>query len=657
MKKAVIVIASILVAAILIFVYFFYLQPVKKNNPLIAVPENASILFHMENPFDQWNEIADNAIWNYLKTDPFFKELGQELDSLTVDMQSNKGLYELVMNRPMVMSIHKTRPTDYDFLYVIDLQRATQFNFIKNYIRNFSEDIEKVYTRNYKDQEIIEVTFTNDPSRYYLYIYENLLSVSSTHTLVEKSIDQLKTPVLVRDLDFVDVSKALGSNDINMYVNYQQLADYLTIWMDDSSESGNGFLSMLKYSGMSLEANDETFSVEGYSVVQQEKANMFSALMNSGTGEIGAGVIVPDNASYFMSLGFGDAQDFYNEMIKVLQAEEDGASYLKSKEKIEGYLNISIEDDFLSWMEDEIALIQLNSNSNKNKVELAVAVKHAGIDDTKERLTYIEEQIKKKTPVKFKGISYKGYDIHFLSIKGFFKLMFGNAFEAIDKPYYIIMEDYVVFSNSPRTLAKIINAKAENRTLDNTKEYALFMENFDYESNLFVYLSANELLSDAQRLLDTESWKELQTHSPYFKSFPMMGMQVTSDDGLLRHQIQMNYLNHSQMNAWNALVKEGTLDDASELEVAAQPEEEEDDIISAEQILPEDLNSKTFIEHYDNGQIKFEVSLKDGLKHGRYFEYDSAGNMLVKGRYKKDEKSGTWKFYTADGDLERKERY
>jgi hypothetical protein len=577
-----------------------------------------------------------------------------EMDELTEDMRANEALYELIINRPMVMSIHKTRPDDYDFLYVIDLQRATQFNFIKNYIKNFSEDIEKVYTRNYKEQEIIEISFKDDPTRYYLYIYENLLSLSSTHTILEQSIDQIKEPIIARDLDFIDLSSELGTNDINMYINYRQLANYLKIWMADDPEASTDFFPMLKYSGMALEATDQRFSVSGYSIVNKEQPNLLTALMNAGTGEINVGTIVPDNASYFMSLGFDNSKDFYENMIAVLQAEEDGEEYMKSKEKIEGYLKISIEDDFLSWMDDEIALIQLNSNSNRNKVELAVAIKHNDLDDTKERLAYIEQQIRKKTPVKFKGIDYKGQQIHFLSIKGFFKMMFGKAFEGIDKPYYTIMEDYVVFSNSPRTLGKIIMAVQENRTLDNTKEYAVFMENFAYESNLFVYLSANELLSDAQRLLDRESRQELKVHSPYFKSFPMMGMQLSAEGDLLKHQLQANYLNHAEISSWNALIKEIQQDEVAFVGAEAM---EEEDLIAAEQILPEDLNSKTFIEYYGNEQIKFEVDLKDGLKHGRYFEYDSLGNVIVKGRYRDDEKSGTWKFYDGEGELVKKERY
>jgi len=485
MKKIIIASASVIIIVAFLLIYFFYLQPVKKNNPMMAVPSDASMIFQMENPFEEWAKLADNQIWNYLKTNSYFEELGQEMDSLTADMKNNEGLYEMLMDRPMVMSIHKTRTDDYDFLYVIDLQRATQFNFVKSYIEDLSDDIEKVYSRSYNKQEIIEFSFSDSPTTYYLFIYENLLSISSTHTIIEQSIDQLKKPVLIRDLDFVDISQKLGSNNLNMYINYKAFADFLSIWMDQQEEV-NEALKSLKYSGMSLDATDEFLSVKGYSNINTEKPNYLNALINSGEGEVGVGTIVPDNVSYFMSLGFGDALKFYEEMEKLLISTDESESFLDSKEKIENYLNISITDNFLSWMEDEIALIQLNSESDQNKVELAVAIKHSDFEDTKGQLDFIAQQIKKKTPVKFKGITYKGYDIQFLSIKGFFKLMFGNAFKGIDKPYYTVLEEYVVFSNSPRTLGKIITAVEEKRTLDHTQEYANFMSNFAYESNLFV---------------------------------------------------------------------------------------------------------------------------------------------------------------------------
>ena len=72
MKKVIIVVAVIVLVIAFTFVYFFYLQPIKKNNPLMAVPPNASMIFEMENPFEEWNEITDNKIWSYLKNQSLF---------------------------------------------------------------------------------------------------------------------------------------------------------------------------------------------------------------------------------------------------------------------------------------------------------------------------------------------------------------------------------------------------------------------------------------------------------------------------------------------------------------------------------------------------------------------------------------------------------
>ena len=63
------------------------------------------------------------------------------------------------------------------------------------------------------------------------------------------------------------------------------------------------------------------------------------------------------------------------------------------------------------------------------------------------------------------------------------------------------------------------------------------------------------------------------------------------------------------------------------------------------------------IESFSNGQLKFEVPLKDGRKHGRYVEFDSLGNLIINGRYKDDVQTGTWKFYDANGELLNKKKF
>ncbi|MTI37978.1 DUF3352 domain-containing protein [Fulvivirga lutimaris] len=604
----------------------------------------------MDNPLSQWQKMTDNDIWSYLKTNPFLSSIGQSIDSLNTEIRKNKVLWDLTAARPMVISFHNIRNEEYEILYTIDLQKATQLSFLKDYIGNIIGDNAKIYTRDYQGAEIIEFTFNDSPEVYYLSVDGNLLIVSTTHALIETSISERSVPTIIRDLDFVEVSKYMEGDAPTIYFQQKHFTKLLEKFADnDEQKDALRFFKYSNFIGLNTDIGDKYISITGLSDLPDNETNLLLSLLDAGKGEINLGAIVPENASTFMSLGFSDANTFYKNLEGFLKEGESGEEYEKNKEKLEKFLDISIEENIISWMDNEMGLIQLNSNSDKNKVEMAVAIRYNDLDNLNENLELIETKIRRKTPVKFKGIDYKGYSIKFLSIKGFFKLIFGKMFSSIDKPYYVVLEDYIVFSNSPKTLGKIITASLENKTLNSTKEYAEFMEEFDHESNIFIYASAEELLTDAKRVLDDKSWSNLRTHKKYIEGFPLLGIQLLPDNDLLSYRLQLKHLNNIEQENWQSLLKE--LSAESDVTEADASDVSEDYIIAVENILPEDLNDKKLTENFSNGQLKFEVPLKDGLKHGRYEEYDSLGNLIIKGRYKNDQKSGTWKFYDSEGTL------
>lgn len=85
-----------------------------------------------------------------------------------------------------------------------------------------------------------------------------------------------------------------------------------------------------------------------------------------------------------------------------------------------------------------------------------LAIHSKDIDYAQDQLNYLSEQIRLRTPVKFRNINYNGYTINYLSLKGFFRLFAGGLFDRLEKPYYTIIGDYVLFSNSPAALTTTI---------------------------------------------------------------------------------------------------------------------------------------------------------------------------------------------------------
>lgn len=652
MKKALIALLVVVVVVGGIYLYFFYLSPVKKNDPLNAVPPNAAMIIQMEDPFEQWKKLTSNEIWNYLKTNPYFAGIGNSIDSMNKEMRENETLWEMVAARPVVISVHEVRRNEYDYLYIIDLQKATQFNFLKDYIDRVIGEGTSVQTRDYHDSELIEISFGNSPTRVYLSFNDNLLSISTTHTLIEQSIDQKDEPVIARDLYFLDISRRMDDDQITMYLQHRFFTTFLQQWLTEDESAALNFFESTIYTGINFDMSDEHFFMSGLSNVVDSVPTLLNALHEAGEGKINLPKIAPDNTSYFVSLGFDNAKEFYQHLEETVAASEEGEEYQENKKKLEKFLNINIEEHLLSWMDDEIGFIQLSTDNPRAAAEFALAIKHTDVDEATENLNFIKDQIRKKTPVKFNGIEYKEHEINFLSVKGFFKIIFGKAFSKIEKPYYTIMEEYVVFSNSPRTLGKIITSYNEEATLSHNGNFSNYMSRFEKGSTLFAYVNPKQLIADSRKFLDKESYEAIYSHRVYIESFPMIGIQFKPEGKLLAHDIIFEYMNYEQVTVWNELFA-SAIQQPTDTVFAEEPEES----IAIEDILPDDLSDKNMNDHYPNGQLKYEVSLKNGMKHGTYLEYDSLGNVIVKGRYKHDQKSGTWKFYNAEGNLVKRERF
>lgn len=57
---------------------------------------------------------------------------------------------------------------------------------------------------------------------------------------------------------------------------------------------------------------------------------------------------------------------------------------------------------------------------------------------------------------------------------------------------------------------------------------------------------------------------------------------------------------------------------------------------------------------FENGQTKSITNWKKGLRHGNYKEFDSLGNLVLTGKFKKNEKHGKWINYKSDDTIKYK---
>lgn len=528
------------------FAYLYFSGGGGAKNQYAFVPEDFVMLIESEKPIQNWRELSASQMWQTLKKAEYFKDITTSTNSLDSLLSKNTQITEMVKVGKMLISTHVTARDNYDFLIVLDLQDNGKIANFKAFLpilfkqagytvtneKAYNYDIYNLYDA--KEHETLSVSLVG-----------NVLLVSYTKNLVKKSIEQSEKANILDIKTFKTVHKTLTADGpYSLIINYKQMDAFLRVFSPTPSDMLLGLQESLTYTGMTLKTKGEKVELDGYTLPIDSAASYINAFRAAGTGKIRASLVLPKTTVMFTSLGFSDFTKFWAEIQKVYQQnnQKEYEDLMKNKKQFENYLKIGLEKEFFSWMNEEAVAAVVAVPQAEGKINYSnFAMLHFAKNDyekVKGRLDFVEKQIKRKTPLKFEKQTYKGYDIHYLEMKGFFKLFFKKLFSKIEKPHYIIIDDYVIFANEVTDLQYMIDEYLEDRLLEKDEAYQTFLRNFSSESNIFMYMRNEYAYDYIRSSLDSETKLSLDKNQISFRSFSDIGLQIYPESGMLRNKIR-----------------------------------------------------------------------------------------------------------------------
>lgn len=646
MKKFIIWTIVLLIAGFLgWFGYKWYTSRGTELNTFSLIPGNAIYVLETDKPIDAWKKISSTQTWQHLQGNAWFGGLTASANSLDSLIKGNDKLFGMIGKKTVLFSTHMTSLNGYDFLIVADLGDASGIKFMESYINDI--DLEGVTFSKDKigETEVIKMFSKSDKSTMYLCMLERYLICSYNRNLLEASLkakdasDNLSTnPRLTESVN------AIGTSGFaRVYMNYEMLNSY--VYLFTGPDDNVRYLSdNLNFSGMYLDVNDEFLQLKGTTWLHDSSVSYFSALLTSGKGPHECAEVAPERTAFYLGLGFRSFPEFYKGLQDNLKKDvKDYNEYMDNIHKTEKFLNISVQEDFVNWIEDEIALLQLQSAGKGMDNEVALVLKAANIEKAKERLEHIEKMIKRRTPVKFKSVEYKDYRISYLSVKGLFKAVLGKFFARYDKPYYTIINNYVIFSNHPQTLESIIDDYLDKKTLAKSDTYKTFHSKLPDESTVFVYLNTPKVFQSMKNLATAETKASMDSNKQYITCFRHVAFQMVADGN------HFNTLLCEQFEKPDSVIAVTAIETISADSLDA--------IFELPYIYVKDPNAEEYKEYYPDSSVHFEVELKYGFKDGHFTEYHTNGAIKLKGKFEKDKRKGNWKAFNENGDMIGKRDY
>ncbi len=635
-----------IIALVLIIVvvggYFGYRSSLsaEQRNLLSVLPENAVYILKTNELTDTWKEVSQTNIWkHFIKTKGF--EYLQSVDTLLNNsLLDNKASKVIFNNRPTAMAAYVTSATTYDFVYVVDLQQSEYIKKILNRLLKLSGS-HKVVKLSYNQTKVYKlVDKKKSDNTIFITTIDNLLIASFTYNLIKKVLDEKSRVHWIEQTDFQTIDDELGEGLVQLYLNYKALPRYLRIYFADLSQDNQKMIQQLDLSGFDIRHEDERIRMEGKTILDSTRSYL-NGMLDVKPGKMASFDVVSNETAMLTTIGFKNFDLFYQSLLNSYTGKDKTkrTAYRQNLKKLEKFLKIDLQSDLFDWIGQEIALVKMRSDNPQRPVDMLLLIQTNDTDDARKGMVHIAEQIRKRSPFKFKTYRYKNFEINYLHQKTFFKTILGDMFAKIEKPYYSFIENYVVFSNSEPVLKNFIDDYITGNTLSHNKDFMDFKDEFNNKSNVFVYLHMPKLYDIMRQSLTTEAKTSLDEMKDLLLSFSRIGLQLVSKAEDYQTKL---IIDHDE----KALQKERTAQMAKKVDKSIHNRFVEDlqfKIFFPDSLIIADGKYKQF--HADGTTLKVEGQVKDNLPYGIWRTYYESGNLQSVANYDDGEVEGDFYYY------------
>lgn len=652
------ILLSLLLVVICWFAYRWYSSNDFSVEAFSLVPADAVYCITTKDPASAWNNISSSVVWSHLQKNERFASLTESANSLDSLIRDNRLLFEVLGSRSLLISAHMVADRKHDFLFLVDLQGVSGAKFLNEYLTNFSTAGYKVSTERHGDVPIIEIRNVENQKSLFCSVPGSYLLASYNKQIITSALDARQGRSLFSEQIILEDEKIGGDGTLHFYVNYSQLPHFTESFTGTSSDYVNRLSEAIHHSVLSMKVEDHMIRAAGNTFINDSVESYIKTLSVSGKAPTEFLEIAPQRTGFLVGLGFNSFSEFFSNFEKNIQANvTEYASYREALRQVENYLKIDLTKNFTDWVGDEIALLELQSSGKGLDNETALLLKADNIERAKKELAHIEKMVRRKTPVKFKTMDHHGYAINYLSMKGLFSVVLGKFFARYDKPYYTIVNNFVIFSNHPQTLQSIIDDYLARKTLDRSDEFRTFRKEFEDEGSVFVYLNTPVLFNTMKKLTSSETRSTMEKNKDYIVCFRHIGFQLIPSGGGFRTILTEQFEAPETSPATLLAAATAPVDTAKRSPIQEEENDIEKDPMALPYIYVSDPGAHSHTGHFPDGIVQFKVDLTNGFKDGDYVEYYPNGEVKMKGHFRNDKRNGTWRLFDESGDILLKRSY
>jgi hypothetical protein len=500
MKKIVFIIVALFIAIVtMAYLYFSGLSSETKNSQhsLYVATANSPLIFS----FEYEKSVVDILQGQDLLKDIIGAEKAGQLSAFSQQILSIPGMTDFIGNQSVYVSLHPGLNKSIDFLY------STQINPDFNG-KQLLETLKAGKLPQSQEAGLFKVIL-GDSSNLYLGIKDNLLLLSTENALVKRGLGVTKNQSQ-NFASFIQGNSRISKNSLaELYVNFETLPKLLAVTMPGKL---SGELAPLDnqqaFAALVYNFSKEKILFTG-TTVPQNADNYYSLFATEEPQQINITNILPQNTATYTAYAIKEYRSFQGRLKEMFLKKKVDKKMDKIVTEIKSKYRINLDNTLPGYFKNQFITFQLSTAERLGAVSLTNGDKLSQL--LLELSTDYDDDVKQ------------------LKVSGILNLFFGQPFSHFDRPYYSILDNYMIVANNPATLNNFLSNYRNNKLLINDKDYSNSIDQLPGSSNVNFYIGLENAANNVQKTIFLPLFKHVYSDEG-LKQYSSIFYQLSGDN-------------------------------------------------------------------------------------------------------------------------------
>jgi hypothetical protein len=507
MKRLVISTMILLAAVVAVTImYFSNLRPLGQHTGRVmhTIPPNAAFIIEFNNDTGFYAIFKDNQLFTNL----IGQSSSNELSTIRKEIFSNPSLAHFFSGQNVFISLHPEANNQVNFLITTSASPDFNVSMLDQLVKQKAGSlvVSPITIEGKKGYTFYSGALKK---RFYLIAHSgDIFSGSFSKELIVQAARMNPKKELV---PFVLISDQQTTNSLmNLYINYSQLNPlFQQLFTNKNTDIFKSFRLFSGLSALTLNYKSSAIMFSGLTDRPEHVPQAYLDLFINQQPVVNKlKDIYPSTTAYSICFAVSDPQKFKNDLsnwqVKAnMQREKD--SLFK---KIKTETGVNLVTEFNRLLGNEFAVV-----TTRYQEKLAIISLKSGADIR---------------PILNNVSTIVANNIGLLKYSKAPAFLLGDAFNEFRKPYYMILDNYLIIANSINELNSYLDSYTHHKFLNKLSDYNRFDNLLTEKSNISWFINFKDSQPALKRDLANDFYTSLQNNNPGWKNFYAASLQLTS---------------------------------------------------------------------------------------------------------------------------------